>query len=232
MAGQSCQLIGSTPPASVPARFPQVRLSAPASILHSAMQVPAVDSPLLPLLQLTAQMTWFDVTDGGRLIHAFLDRHPEVAAALVPPQEISLLLEPAPASEVEEEEAEQAAPAAAPVTLLPGSPLTAFLAAAGLLPATAPAALTEPAVPAGSSSSGGSDDTCGMPMGLDSSGGAAGSAASAVAADAAASGAPNPGIRSLDSGRQPPAVKGLQLPARKAATATARPKPSRQAAAL
>ena len=192
------------------------------------MQVPAIDSPLLPLLQLTAQMTWFDVTDGGRLIHAFLERHPEAAAALVPPPEVNLLLEPAAAAEVE---AEQAAPAAEPLTLLPGSPLTAFLAAAGLLPATVLAAPTEPALPAGSSSSG-SDDTCGMPMGLDSSGGAAGLAASAVAAAAAASGAPSPSIRSLGSGRQPPAVKGVQLPARKAATATARPMPSRQAAAF
>ncbi|KAG7667189.1 hypothetical protein NADE_003014 [Nannochloris sp. 'desiccata'] len=38
-------------------------------------EVPKVDSPLLPLLQMMTQMSWFDVTDGSRLMREFLEKH-------------------------------------------------------------------------------------------------------------------------------------------------------------
>lgn len=37
--------------------------------------VPQVDSPMLPLLQALTQMTWFEITDGSRLMREFLETH-------------------------------------------------------------------------------------------------------------------------------------------------------------
>jgi hypothetical protein len=37
--------------------------------------VPKVDSPLLPLIYLMTQMTWFHVADGSRLMQEFLEKH-------------------------------------------------------------------------------------------------------------------------------------------------------------
>lgn len=38
-------------------------------------KVPEQDSPLLPLLQMMTQMSWFHITDGSRLMHEFLEKH-------------------------------------------------------------------------------------------------------------------------------------------------------------
>lgn len=46
--------------------------------------VPPVDSPLLPVLQMMTQLTWFDVTDGSRLMRHFLAEHGHAAVQQVP----------------------------------------------------------------------------------------------------------------------------------------------------
>jgi hypothetical protein len=38
-------------------------------------KVPEVDSPLLPLFLMMTQMSWFNVADGSRLMHEFLEKH-------------------------------------------------------------------------------------------------------------------------------------------------------------
>ena len=39
--------------------------------------VPEIDSPMLPMLQMMTQMTWFDIADGSRLMVEFLNAHGE-----------------------------------------------------------------------------------------------------------------------------------------------------------
>ncbi|EFN56517.1 expressed protein [Chlorella variabilis] len=124
-------------------------------------QVPVADSPLLALLELTMQMSWHDVCDGSRLLHAFLRQHP---AGLPPPpagsEALSILVEPAVPAEAGSETATEtvaasAAPALPTLSALLGLLAPGALQAAGpgLSPLLAPASAPVPAVrPADSSS--------------------------------------------------------------------------------
>lgn len=126
-----------------------------------ALQVPVADSPLLALLELTMQMSWHDVCDGSRLLHAFLRQHP---AGLPPPpagsEALSILVEPAVPAEAGSETATEtvaasAAPALPTLSALLGLLAPGALQAAGpgLSPLLAPASAPVPAVrPADSSS--------------------------------------------------------------------------------
>lgn len=131
--------------------------------------MPAADPPLLQLLSLF-QMSWHDVCDGGRLLRAFLQQHPD--AALLPPPAASsgepvgsILMEPSEGQACDSTTGSAAAKAVAAPLAAPAAgsnPLAALLAS--LLPpqpAAALASLAPPVVvqpPAQPCDSSGSDD--------------------------------------------------------------------------
>ncbi|KAL4451457.1 hypothetical protein ABPG75_007119 [Micractinium tetrahymenae] len=183
-------------------------------------QVPPVDSPLLTLLGMTTELRWHDVTDGGRMMAAFLQQHGD--GALLPPaaasgggcgcEELSLLL---PETAVPADKAAAAVePAVPPVPGTPSmaalsGPLAALLSFAGV-PLPPAAALLQQQQPTGSSSS--SEDTCGVEVEEATAGGTPSKGTPGVVAGPAASSGSS--LASCGTSRGPKG--GLGLPPRTA----------------
>jgi len=96
--------------------------NAPLLFDHLVGKVPEIDSPMLPLLQMMTQMSWFDVTDGSRLMHEFIENHG--AHVIVPlDEEAGPAVAENRSSKGEEEEKEDAGNAALQAEIAPaGAP--------------------------------------------------------------------------------------------------------------